>query len=199
MLQRTLVMGALLLAAACSSDSMTENLGLSKVAPDEFTVVSRPALSVPPDFTLRPPRPGEGPRAPTADATAHGLILGTPAKLPQSENDLAQPTVETAVPPVITSSQPTGAESALLKRAGANAAKEDIRDQLNEDAAKPADTSKAKSLLEKVTGAEKDEPVVDAKKEAERLRDNKDNGKPVNAGDVPNETVKPPSVLDRIF
>lgn len=33
--------------------------GTSKNPPDEFAVVSRPPLVLPPDFTLRPPAPGE--------------------------------------------------------------------------------------------------------------------------------------------
>ncbi len=33
-------------------------LGLSNQPPDEFAVVDRPPLSMPPDYNLRPPRPG---------------------------------------------------------------------------------------------------------------------------------------------
>lgn len=32
--------------------------GLNKISPDEFSVVSKAPLVVPPDFNLRPPRPG---------------------------------------------------------------------------------------------------------------------------------------------
>ena len=35
-----------------------EQLGLNKQAPDEFRVVARAPLTLPPDFTLRPPEPG---------------------------------------------------------------------------------------------------------------------------------------------
>lgn len=35
-----------------------EELGLKVAPPDEFSVVTRAPLSVPPDYTLRPPRPG---------------------------------------------------------------------------------------------------------------------------------------------
>ncbi len=42
---------------ACSQEAK-EDLGLAKVAPDEFSVITRAPLSVPPDYTLRPPRPG---------------------------------------------------------------------------------------------------------------------------------------------
>src|ERR1700685_4583474 len=42
----------------CSSGSLSRTFGLTRDAPDEFTVVTRAPLSMPPDFTLRPPEPG---------------------------------------------------------------------------------------------------------------------------------------------
>lgn len=43
--------------SACSS-STKQALGLERTPPDEFAVVSRAPLSVPPEFSLRPPTPG---------------------------------------------------------------------------------------------------------------------------------------------
>ena len=190
---------ALLALTACSTTNVSETLGLDRAAPDEFTVVSRPSLAVPPEFTLRPPHPGEAPRQPTADATARGLLIGQEAKPGEDVSTIVEPKTPTAVVPVIAKDTLDGAEQNFLKRAGGDAAKDDIRAQLKTDAATPADTSQAKSLVDKVSGAAKEEPVVDAKKEAERLRENKDKGKPANTGAVPEETTKPSSVLDRIF
>jgi hypothetical protein len=52
-------MSALTLAACGSGDAdVKKELGLKKSAPDEFSVITRAPLSVPPDYTLRPPRPG---------------------------------------------------------------------------------------------------------------------------------------------
>ena len=170
-----------LLLTACESGGIQETLGLNREAPDEFTVVSRPPLTVPPEFTLRPPSPGEAPLGTAADAQARSLITG------QSKEPAAQSETLSA-----------GANS-LLKRAGADAADTSIRDKLTNDAATPVDTSHAKTLMEQLTGADKNEPTVDAKKEAERLRANKDSGKPVTEGDVPEETPKEKSLIDRIF
>ena len=39
--------------------SASKALGMSKVTPDEFRVVTKAPLIVPPDFSLRPPAPGE--------------------------------------------------------------------------------------------------------------------------------------------
>src|SRR5665213_82016 len=39
-------------------DSINRALGREKVVPDEFAVVSRAPLAIPPDYSLRPPRIG---------------------------------------------------------------------------------------------------------------------------------------------
>ncbi len=189
-----------LLLAACESGSVRDTLGLNRDAPDEFRVVSRPPLSVPPEFNLRPPRPGApSPLTPDADETARGVILGKPAKTTPGMDTLTEPSAATAVTPVLANDAPTPAGSALLKRAGADTADTSIRDQLGQDARTPVDTSKAKTLYEKLVGDDKAEPVVDAKKEAERLRGNKDEGKAVTEGTVPEVETGPKSVIDRIF
>ena len=189
-----------LLLTACDNGGMRETLGLTRDAPDEFSVVSRPPLSLPPDFTLRPPHPGEAPRGTPTDVQAHSLITGkAPNTSPTDVNQLVQPTVDTAVVPVMRSDVLTGSESSLLKRAGADQADDSIRDKLSTDAVTPRDNSDAKTLMDQINGKDKDEPVVDAKKEAERLRDNKDEGKPVTDGDTPNEAEPKKSLIDRIF
>jgi hypothetical protein len=189
-----------LLLTACDNGGMREQLGLTRDAPDEFSVVSRPPLSLPPDFTLRPPKPGEPPRGIAPDAQARSLLTGkAPSASPTDVNQLTQPTVDTAVTPVIQSNAMTGGETSILKRAGADKADDSIRDKLNVDAATPRDNSGAKTLLDQIDGKEKNEPVVDAKKEAERIRDNKDEGKPITEGDTPNEQESKKSLIDRIF
>ena len=52
---------AALLAAAglAGCDSASKAFGLSKVTPDEFRVVTKAPLTLPPDYSLRPPEPGE--------------------------------------------------------------------------------------------------------------------------------------------
>lgn len=189
-----------LLLTACDNGGMRESLGLTRDAPDEFTVVSRPPLSLPPDFTLRPPRPGEPPRGTTPDAQARSLLTGKPVSTtPTDVNKLESPTVDTAVTPVIASDAMTGGASSILKRAGADNADESIRDKLGVDATTPRDNSDAKTLLEQISGKDKSEPTVDAKKEAERIRGGKDTGKPITEGETPNEEMKKKSLIDRIF
>jgi hypothetical protein len=181
---------------ACTNSDVRDSLGINREAPDEFVVVSRPPLSVPPEFELRPPRPGEAPRLPSAEAQARKELLGTESKSSTLEEDM--PHSESSVAPVIASDAATGATASFLNRAGVGTADESIREKLGQDAV-AAPKVEAKSLYEEIVGADKKEPVVDAKKEAERLRTNKDTGKPVTEGTTPDAKEKPPSVIDTIF
>jgi hypothetical protein len=185
-----------LLLTACEDGSVRNTLGLNRPAPDEFTVVSRPPLSLPPEFTLRPPAPGEAPRGIATDEQARSLLTGTSATASQT---LEAPSVETAVTPVLSSDVLSNGASSLLKRAGADGADPSIRSKLGDDETRVPDTSAATNLVDQLSGADKSEPVVDAKKEAERLRANKDANKPLNEGTVPEELPKKRSLLDRIF
>ena len=232
MTKRHFALLCLLALAACGGD-VKESLGLNKEAPDEFVVVSRPPLVVPPDFDLQPPRPGASPpHVATPEQMAHdaligksdqpvgavatggadaspamtqgGIILGTHANdMPTAEefiNSAApeKPKAETAVTPVIVGDAPSAASSNFLKRLGADNPDGDIRSQLQTDLVTPHDNPNAGSLLEQMTGDTKQETIVDPGKESERLRDDKDQSKPVTEGDTPIIDNSPKSVLDEI-
>jgi hypothetical protein len=73
--------GLALLAAAllggCQS-TVQETFGIGKRAPDEFQIVRRQPLIIPPDSTLRPPRPGEaGPGTQSTAAQAREVLTGS--------------------------------------------------------------------------------------------------------------------------
>jgi hypothetical protein len=69
---------ALVGAAALSGcGGVSKSLGLAKVTPDEFRVVTKPPLTVPPDFSLRPPAPGEPrPQELQPESAARVALLG---------------------------------------------------------------------------------------------------------------------------
>jgi hypothetical protein len=46
-------------SAASGCASIGRAVGAAKVSPDEFRVVTQAPLTLPPDYSLRPPRPGE--------------------------------------------------------------------------------------------------------------------------------------------
>ncbi len=53
MLRFSLIAAVIMALSACSG--VKKQLGLTKQSPDEFKVVARAPLSLPPDFSLRPP------------------------------------------------------------------------------------------------------------------------------------------------
>jgi Protein of unknown function (DUF3035) len=57
-LGRAAMLGSVLLLVAGCDTTVQESLGLSRRSPDEFQVVRRAPLIIPPDSTLRPPQPG---------------------------------------------------------------------------------------------------------------------------------------------
>jgi hypothetical protein len=73
------LMTASLLAAAglAGCQSTSRALGLTKVTPDEFRVVTKAPLVLPPDYALRPPTPGEPrPQELQPQSAARTAILG---------------------------------------------------------------------------------------------------------------------------
>ena len=61
--------------AGCQSTSKA--LGMSKVVPDEFRVVTKAPLVVPPDYSLRPPAPGEPrPQELQPESAARQALIG---------------------------------------------------------------------------------------------------------------------------
>ncbi len=57
-MKKILLMTSCVFVLGACSEGTKESLGLVNTPPDEFAVVTRAPLSVPPDYALRPPRPG---------------------------------------------------------------------------------------------------------------------------------------------
>jgi hypothetical protein len=146
----TLVVGVLALSA-CSNASRT--LGLDPAAPDEFTVVSKAPLTIPPDFNLRPPQPG--------------------AARPQEQNPTTQAQAALVGDAQAGASTPaTPGEAALLQVARAQDANPDIRQVLNTETSQLAerDGGFVDRLLDRVRPAQDEDEVVNAAEEERRLR-----------------------------
>jgi hypothetical protein len=148
----------ILLSIACTSliacEQVTrENLGLAKQAPDEFSVVTRAPLSVPPDFSLRPPRPGASrPMEISTRDNARQTVFGV--------NDIDRDTG-------VARTNAADADS-FLGKIGANQADPNIREQL--DTAEPVDNrSTAEKLLFMSPKADVGSPI-DPKAELDRLK-----------------------------
>lgn len=187
--------------AACSGSSVKQSLGLKRNNPDEFQVVSHPPLSVPPIYHLRPPMEGEQ-EGVSSDERAKSLIVEgrEPATSQPAQDPAYMP--ETAVVDVKESGVGSVGEDSLLKNAGADAAKPDIRKMLYDDAAPAAESEEEKGFLDSLkmfNSEEQPDPVVNAKGEADRLKEQKAEGKPINEGEVPVDTPAKKGFLHDIF
>lgn len=152
--KRNLFLVALLtvgMLTACSNAK--EQLGLARSAPDEFAVVKRAPLEMPPDYSLRPPRPG------------------APRPQEQAINEQARETVFGSDTGERKAAPATG-EAALLQQAGALETDPNIRRKIDSEAATVVDDSKpvAERLFGIKVGNHKDKTVIDPAEEAARLK-----------------------------
>jgi hypothetical protein len=155
----------LVLLSGCGDSTLTRTFGLVRDTPDEFTVATRAPLSMPPDFTLRPPQPG--------------------APRPQEQSDRAL--AESALVPQAalggTRAGFSAGQAALVRDAGGGSPA-DIRQRVDQEArANPND-----GFIDKVLYWRQSDPqkaVVDAAQEAKRLRQNSALGQSPVTGDTP--------------
>jgi len=192
-----LVAASALSLSACSSNTVKDTLGLNRSTPDEFRVVSRPPLSVPPQFALRPPSTGEeSPNQQAAAKQAKSLLTGN-GKANDDSTD-----ADTAVAPVVTES--TGshdkAEAEFLKQAGADKANPKVREVLTQEKYAVQDKQESGSWWDALdVSNEKKDPMVDAKKESERIHKTQEEGQPVTTGDTPEAKAKDTGLLGRVL
>lgn len=204
-LKRFALLVALVLPAlsACTGKEVRSTFGMKRNNPDAFQVVSRPPLSVPPVYHLRPPSEEMALNLTPAHERAEALVFqGREVPVYKRPEDSAYQS-ETAVTSVETSELGSSGDSLFLQNAGAEKAQADIRSILNkENAPLIIEEKQEKGLLESVTSKlrpGKGDPVVDAQKEQARLRTNKAEGKPLNEGETPVIDPKKESVLDRLL
>lgn len=156
-----------LVLAGCGSSDISRTFGLTRDSPDEFQVTTRAPLSMPPNYALRPPRPGEvRPQERSQSQQAEALLA------PQS---------------ALASDQGGSAsvgQQALLSAAGPSVPA-NIRQRVNSDAAiDQTDRGFADKLMFWHTPPDKS-VLVDPQKEAQRLRENAALGRSDTAGDTP--------------
>lgn len=187
--QHITVVMCLLLSACGGSDGFRETLGLNRKGPDEFQVLSRPPLTVPPEFNLRPPKQGAE-YTPGVSATdqAHNRVLG-------ADNNSA-PAAATAVPIVTSGALPSNSDSQFLANAGAEKANHNIKQVISDE--------RQNGVLKKddnfLFGASKEKDLlVDPAKEAERLKDDKAKSLPPTAGETPVIAPQSKGIIGDLF
>jgi hypothetical protein len=159
--------GSALLLAGCEGGGLARTFGLTRDAPDEFMVTTRAPLSMPPDYALRPPRPG------------------APRPQEQSEQRQAE---EILVPQAALSGPRTGAASAgqaaLLQQSGPSAPS-DIRRRVDQDSRMDkADDGFVDRLLYWRKGSA-NEAIVDPVAESQRVKANAALGQSQESGTTP--------------
>jgi hypothetical protein len=159
----------LLLGGLTACHSLRDALGATKNPPDEFAVVTKAPLVIPPEFALRPPEPGaQRPQELEPDEAAQQTVFGLPP-----------------APPAPSPGTSKG-EVMLLAKAGADRADPDIRRTINAESL--ALDKKDKSFTDRVIFWNKDESKsgqpIDPNAEAQRIRENEASGAPVAQGEA---------------
>lgn len=190
-----LVVGVGLSVSACGNARKT--LGLEKKAPDEFAVVARAPLALPPDFALRPPEPGkERPQENNPTDQARNVVLGNSAASTAGFTVGGFGTTGFGTSPTALSP----GQQALLQAAGADQAAPDIRQMVNRESSALAEESKSfTDTLVFWRDADPAGTVVDAEKEAQRIRNNQALGSPVTEGETPQIERRQKGMLEGIF
>ncbi len=183
----SLIAVMVLALSACSG--VRKQLGLTKQSPDEFKVVSQAPLTLPPDYTLRPPQPGiPRPQVGTTSQQAKNAIF----RLEQPQPGTLEPTIE--------SDGRSLGELSLLKAAGAGQSDPNIRRIL--DAETLRINAEGDDFLEALVFWRKPQAageIVDATEEAKRLRENAALGKSVTDGETPTIERKRKALLEGLF
>jgi len=153
-------------------DTIREAAGVVKEPPDEFAVVTKSALVVPPDFNLRPPKPGAQPTNQTSPTdTAQAALFGE------------EPATAAAQLPGNFSPE----ERAVLANTGGANADHAIRKQLASDlkSMEATDDSFTDRLLFGAPDPDKGAPL-NSDAEAQRLQSAKANGQQVASSPTAN-------------
>ncbi|PKQ04671.1 MAG: DUF3035 domain-containing protein [Alphaproteobacteria bacterium HGW-Alphaproteobacteria-12] len=174
--------------AACGGESLSDTLGYGKSAPDEFAIVTKAPLIIPPDYSLRPPQPG-APRPQEMELQpsvgAQRALIGAEAL--STEN--------------VSPARSQG-EQVLLQETGAEQADPRIRQVVNAETRSLVERDKTfvdNVIFWKKDGPAPDERLVNPVEENERIQRNEAEGKPVTEGETPTVTPKKEGWLSGIF
>ncbi len=202
----------LALLSACSGSDVKDTLGMNRVAPDEFKVVSRPPLTVPPQFSLLPPgTESEGPAQQPASEQAKDVVMGATAA--DGSTTFTAPGASTSTTPVkskplsnaaaakASADRAKKADDQFMQHFGADKADPNVRKELVEDHVSKQLKEEDESwwdIMSSPAPKAKD-PMVDASQESDRIKDNADTGKPVNEGETPTVKEKDRGILGRLL
>ena len=178
-------LGAIALAAplaACATGDLSRTFGFTRDSPDEFTVTTQAPLTIPPDYTIRPPRPG-APRP----QDVPDQVAAQEALIPQ-----------TALAPGSDAAMSPG-QQALIQQAGPPA-QANIRTQIAQEQTQL--NGGGQSFAGRLMFWRSPQPAgiaVDPQKESQRLREDAALGQSPTVGQTPIIQPKPQGLLQGIF
>ncbi len=173
-----IVITALPFISSCSSGSVRDTLGMRRSAPNEFRVVTNPPLSIPPEFSIRPPIPDE-----------------TYKESPNSQTESAKKVLFENASADFKIEKQTNGEEAFSSLFNATRANPEIKSLLQKEFIEAAKKEEEKSFLEqrilsKIPSFSKDkkedkDSIVDAKLEKDRIVESKKQGDKVTGEKTP--------------
>lgn len=185
-LTSVLLLGSLVLTGC---EGTKQALGIQdKKAPDEFAVLSKAPLIIPPDFSLRPPAPGQaGPQDSLYRNDARRVLTGRSGGPITQEDALAAGT--------------SAGELALLRHAGAENVDSSIRKTINEETDILAENDV--TLMERVMFWQEQPEygtVVNPSEEKKRIQESAALGdSPSDGGETPTIERRKRALLEGLF
>lgn len=160
----------ILVLLACTSCSNDIKSVLKKPAPDEFTVISNPPLSVPPNFDLQ--NPGN-----SRDGSANLRSSDNRSNIELDKED-----------------------KQFMQQLGTRKHKGHVKKMIDEDHAHSKKQMQNKGFIRKAVAnlnSEGEDDFIDPVKESERIKENQDANRAINEGEVPTREGR--STLQRLF
>jgi hypothetical protein len=179
---KTYIYALLLLALLTACSDFKETVGLGRNTPDEFDVVNNPPLTLPPDYTLRPPERGMQ----TATGSVPAVSVAASA----------------AGAPIPASAATSPGVAAFLTQANAAEAKPDIRAQIDKesDGVVVKDPTFVNRMMVWEPKSTPPDPTINDAAEAARVKAAQDKGGFVSGdGAKYDPTNKPKAPLEGIF
>ena len=174
---------ALLIGAAGLAGCQTASraMGMTKVTPDEFRVVTKAPLVLPPDYSLRPPAPGEPrPQELQPESAARQALLGERAAEVRSQGekllaskaggDKADPLIRYVVDDEfggVAHKDKSFADWVMFWRKGQPATEPGTAPTPGANTSAPVDAAAEATRIRSLTG---DQPVVIARKSSSKIK-----------------------------
>lgn len=163
--------------AACSETR--EVMGLNNTPPDEFAVVDHPPLSMPPDYALHPPRPGEAPAVASVQPAREAAQALYGADKMQATPEKGSTSLH--------AENLSSSEQALVQSSGATQADPHVRSEIDRESSQQVVANR--KLIDEIMfwkPAKKVPPAtVDAIAEHQRIEAAKSQNLPVTSGATP--------------